>query len=60
MNICITRREYVQLAKLAPYSAMTELNDFISQGILRRRGSGRSAVYVAGEKLLIEISEKKE
>lgn len=51
INICITRREYIQLTKLTPYSAMNELNNLISQGILRRRGSGRSAVYVAGEKL---------
>lgn len=51
INICITRREYIQLTKLTSYSAMIELNDFISQGILRRRGSGKSAVYVAGENL---------
>ena len=56
-NICITRREYIQLTKLTPYNAMNELNDFISQGILRRRGSGRSAVYVAGEKLQAEMRE---
>lgn len=56
-NICITRREYVQITKLTPYAAMNELNNLIQQGILRRRGSGRSAVYVAGEKYNEEIKE---
>ena len=36
---------------------MNELNNLIQQGILRRRGSGRSAVYVAGEKYNEEIKE---
>ena len=42
------------LVGLTPYEAMKELNDFISQGILRRRGAGRSVVYVAGENLKVE------
>ncbi|WP_304247770.1 DNA-binding protein [Parabacteroides gordonii] len=54
LNICITRKEYIGVTGLTPYEAMNELNSFISQGILRRRGSGRSAVYVSGEKLLAE------
>lgn len=54
INICITRKEYIRLTGLTPYESMNELNDFISQGILRRRGEGRSVVYVTGEKLLSE------
>ena len=38
INICITRKEYIGLVGLTPYEAMNELNDFISQGLLRRRG----------------------
>ncbi len=54
INICITRKEYIGLVGLTPYEAMNELNDFISQGLLRRRGAGRSVVYVAGENLKVE------
>lgn len=54
IDICITRKEYIRLTGLTPYEAMKELNDFISQGILRRRGAGRSVVYVAGENLKVE------
>ncbi len=49
INICITRREYIQLTNLTPYAAMNELNNFISQGFLRRRGMGKSAVYIKNE-----------
>ena len=51
INICITRKEYIGLTGFTPYEAM---NDFISQGLLRRRGAGRSVVYVAGENLKVE------
>ena len=54
INICITRKEYIGLTGLTPYEAMNELNAFLDQGILRRRGSGRSVVYVTGENLLAE------
>ena len=54
IDICITRKEYIRLTGLTPYEAMKELNDFISQGVLRRRGVGRSVVYVAGENLKVE------
>lgn len=56
-NFCITRREYVSLTTLTPYAAMNELNDFISQEVLRRRGSGRSVVYVAGRKITGETKK---
>lgn len=54
INICITRKEYIGLTGLTPYEAMNELNAFLDQGILRRRGAGRSVVYVTGENLLAE------
>lgn len=54
INICITRMEYIRLTGLTPYEAMGELNGFISEGFLRRRGSGRSVVYVAGENFQAE------
>lgn len=50
INICITRKEYIGLTGFTPYEAMNELNDFISQGLLRRRGAGRSVVYGCGGK----------
>ena len=54
INICITRKEYIGLTGLTPYEAMNELNAFLEQGILRRRGAGRSVVYVGGENLKVE------
>lgn len=54
INICITRKEYIGLTGLTPYEAMNELNAFLDQGILRRRGAGRSVVYVTGENLQVE------
>jgi len=50
INICITRKEYIGLTRLTPYEAMNELNAFLDQGILRRRG----AAGVTGENLLAE------
>lgn len=50
INICITRKEYIGLTGLTPYEAMNELNAFLDQGILRRRG----AAGVTGENLQVE------
>lgn len=52
-NICISRKEYIKLTLLTPSAAMVELNSFIAEGVLRRRGTTRSAVYVAGEKMVL-------
>lgn len=49
-NICITRKEYIQMTGLTAHAAIDELNLFIRQGVLRRRGAGRTAVYVTGER----------
>lgn len=53
-NFCITRKEYSNLTFQTPYDALKEINSFISQDILRRRGSRKSSVYVAGENLSSE------
>lgn len=45
-NVCITRKEYILLTGLADHAAIYELNNFITQNIVRRRGAGRTAVYV--------------
>lgn len=45
-NVCITKSEYIQLTGLTRHAAIDELNKFILQGFLRRRGLGRSTVYI--------------
>ena len=64
-NVCINKNEYIQLSGLTRHAAIDELNKFILQGFLRRRGiwhvaeqyqnsrrrgMGRSTVYVRQEK----------
>ena len=50
-NVCINKNEYIQLSGLTRHAAIDELNKFIQQGFLRRRGMGRSTVYVQQEKM---------
>ena len=45
-NICITKNEYIHLTGLTRHAAIDELNKFVRQGILRRRGISRSTVYI--------------
>lgn len=45
-NVCITKSEYIRLTGLTRHAAIDELNKFILQGFLRRRGLGRSTVYI--------------
>lgn len=45
-NVCINKNEYIRLSGLTRHAAIDELNKFIRQGFLRRRGMGRSTVYV--------------
>ena len=49
-NVCINKNEYIQLSGLTRHAAIDELNKFIRQGFLRRRGMGRSTVYVTARK----------
>ena len=50
-NVCINKNEYIQLSGLTRHAAIDELNKFIQQGFLRRRGMGRSTVYVQQEEV---------
>ena len=49
-NVCITKNEYIQLTGQTKYAAINELNKFIQQGVLRRRGPSRATVYIRQEK----------
>lgn len=49
-NVCITKNEYIQLTGQTKYAAINELNKFIQQGVLRRRGTSRATVYIRQEK----------
>lgn len=42
----ITRLEYSRLTGLSRLKAIDELNNFIGQGILRKRGAGRTVFYI--------------
>ena len=42
----ITRLEYSRLTGLSRLKAIDELNAFIKNGILRKRGAGRTVFYV--------------
>ena len=48
-NVCVSRREYIRLTGSGERTAMNELNAFITEGILRRRGTGRNVVYIKNE-----------
>lgn len=50
-NVCITKSEYIRLTGLPKHAAIDELNKFIRQGILRRRGIGRATVYIKQEQM---------
>lgn len=50
-NVCINKNEYIRLSGLTRHAAIDELNKFIRQGFLRRRGMGRSTVYVRQEEV---------
>lgn len=45
-NICISRAEYARLVHVTPRRAISDLTEFVNSGVLRRRGAGRSVVYV--------------
>lgn len=59
-NICITRREYVKLTGSGERNAVNELNSFIEQGVLRRRGAGRTVVYIKNEHHTNPSNEEKQ
>ena len=47
-NICITRAEYSRLVHVTARRASRDLQTFIDSGVIRKRGAGRSVVYVKG------------
>lgn len=46
LNVCITRAEYARLVHVANRRATSDLQKFLSEGILKKRGGGRSVVYI--------------
>lgn len=45
-NVCISRVEYARLVHVTSRRAISDLTEFVGSGVLRRRGAGRSVVYV--------------
>lgn len=45
-NVCITRSEYARLVQISDRRATYDLQLFLSEGIIAKRGGGRSVVYV--------------
>lgn len=45
-NICITRAEYARLVHVTDRRAVSDLQFFVGSGVIRKRGAGRSVVYV--------------
>ena len=45
-NVCITRAEYSRLVHVTARRASRDLQTFIDSGVIRKRGGGRSVVYV--------------
>ncbi|MDR0891588.1 MAG: DNA-binding protein [Mediterranea sp.] len=50
-NQAISRMEYQRLTGLSHKKAVNDLNAFIAQGILRKRGAGRTVFYVLNKEL---------
>ena len=47
-NVCITRAEYSRLVHVTARRASRDLQTFTDSGVIRKRGAGRSVVYVKG------------
>lgn len=45
-NICITRAEYSRLTQVTDRRATSDLQEFMTERIIRKRGGGRSVVYI--------------
>lgn len=45
-NICITRTEYSRLTNVTDRRASSDLQEYLAEGIIRKRGGGRSVVYI--------------
>lgn len=45
-NVCITRAEYARLTRVTDRRATTDLQEYLKEGVIRKRGGGRSVVYI--------------
>lgn len=45
-NVCITRAEYARLTRVTDRCAISDLQEFLTEGVIRKRGGGRSVVYI--------------
>jgi len=45
-NVCITRAEYSRLTNITDRRASCDLQEYLAEGIIRKRGGGRSVVYI--------------
>ena len=45
-NVCITRAEYARLTRVTDRCASSDLQEFLTEGVIRKRGGGRSVVYI--------------
>ena len=48
-NICITRAEYSRLTNVTDRRATCDLQEYLAEGIIRKRGGGRSVVYIRNQ-----------
>lgn len=45
-NVCITRAEYARLTRVTDRCASSDLQEFLTEGVIHKRGGGRSVVYI--------------
>lgn len=45
-NVCVTRAEYARLVQISDRRATYDLQSFLSEGVVMKRGGGRSVVYI--------------
>lgn len=45
-NVCITRAEYARLTRVTDRCASSDLQEFLTESVIRKRGGGRSVVYI--------------
>ena len=45
-NVCITRAEYARLTHVTDRCASSDLQEFLTESVIRKRGEGRSVVYI--------------
>ena len=48
-NVCITRAEYARLTRVTDRCASSDLQEFLTEGVIRKRGGGRSVVYIKNQ-----------